>query len=414
MFVTQGSRLVPGRRVVLGFLLTALLFAMECRTANTQTNPTPDVARAINGFGLRLVRTLADGGGANTIVSPLSISIALAMAYNGASGPTKTAMAKTLAIAASSDEEFNRNNRALLDRIQKADPAVQIEIANALWPQSGFRISPDFLRLSREFFDAAPEGLNFKENPQQAASRINEWVKQKTQSKIPEIVKDLSRSTVLVLTDAVYFKGRWMVPFDKQETKPRSFHLSADSSIRVPMMAHRGEYLYLETDSFQAIRLPYGNDQFAMYLFLPRNSTGLPDVLRSLDEPHWNQWLSMLLTHRGQIVLPRFELTYGHKLNDALAAMGMGLAFGPDADFSRLCPPPQQLRISDVEHKTYMKVDEEGTEAAAATSVGIVPKLVRATQPFEMVVDRPFFCAIVEKRSGAMLFAGVVTNPTQP
>jgi serine protease inhibitor len=212
----------------------------------------------------------------------------------------------------------------------------------------------------------------------------------------------------------VYFKGRWTVPFDKKETKPRSFHLSAGSSITVPMMAHRGEYYYLETDSFQAIRLPYGNDQFAMYLFLPRKSSGLPDLLRSLDEPHWNQWLSMLLTHRGQIVLPRFELTYGRKLNDALTEMGMGLAFGPDADFSRICPPPQQLRISDVEHKTYVKVDEEGTEAAAATSVGIVPKLVRAIQPFEMVADHPFFCAIVEKRSGAMLFVGVVTNPTQP
>ena len=401
---------------MLRLLLTAMLFVLQCRTANTQPGSTPvtNVPSAINDFGLRLLRSLTDGSGANGIVSPLSVSLALAMTYNGASGATKAAMAQTLGIAAIRDEEFNRNSRSLLDRIQKADPAVQIEIANALWPQAGFRINPDFLRLSRDFFDAAPQSLNFRENPEQAASRINDWVKERTQGKIPEIIKDLSRSTVLVLTDAVYFKGRWTVPFDKKETKPRSFHLPAARSVMVPMMAQRGEYRYLETDSFQAIRLPYGNNQFAMYVFLPRESTGLPDFLRSLNEQHWNQWLSMLIPRKGQIVLPRFESTYGRKLNDSLTAMGMGVAFGPDADFSRIYPPPRWLRINDVEHKTYLKVDEQGTEAAAATTVGIVAKLVRAAPPFEMVADHPFFCAIVEERSGAMLFAGVVTNPTQP
>jgi serine protease inhibitor len=398
---------------VLTLLLTAMIFALQCRTANTQAGPA-EVSPAMNDFGLRLLRTLTDGSGANTIVSPLSVSLALAMTYNGASGATKGAMARTLGLAAINDEEVNRDNRALLDLIQKADPAVQIEIANALWARSGFPINADFLKLNRDFFDATPESLNFSENPQQAASRINDWVKERTRGRIPEIVKDLPRSTVLVLTDAVYFKGRWNVPFDKKETKPRTFHLPDARSITVPMMAQRGDYPYFETDSFQAIRLPYGKDRFAMYVFLPRESTGLPDFLRSLDEQHWNQWVSMLLSRKGQIVLPRFEVTYGHKLNDALTAMGMGVAFGPGADFSRICPPPARLQISDVEHKTYVKVDEEGTEAAAATSVGIVAKLVRAIQPFEMIADHPFFFSIVERRSGAMLFAGVVTNPTQP
>jgi serine protease inhibitor len=400
---------------VLGFWLPIMLFALQCQTANTQPGPATsmEVPAVINDFGLRLLRTLTDGSGANTIVSPLSVSLALAMAYNGASGTTKTAMAKTLGIATISDEEFNSNNRSLLEGIQKADPAVQIEIANALWLQSGFRIDPDFLRLSHDFFDAAPESVNFAENPQQAASHINGWVKERTQGKIPEIIKEPSRRTMLILTNAVYFKGRWGVPFDQKETKPRSFHLPGSRAITVPMMAQRGEYRYLETDSFQAIRLPYGNDRFAMYVFLPAKSTGLPDFLRSLDEQHWNQWLPKLLTRKGQIVLPRFELTYGRKLNDALTAMGMGVAFGPEADFSRIHPPPRWLRIDDVEHKTYVKVDEEGTEAAAATSVSVGARFAVATPPFEMIVDHPFFCAIVEKQSGAMLFAGVVTNPAQ-
>jgi serine protease inhibitor len=400
---------------VLRFWLPTMLFALQCQTANTQPGPATsmDVPAAINDFGLRLLRTLTDGSGANTIVSPLSVSLALAMAYNGTSGATKTAMAKTLGISAMSDEELNGHGRSLLETIQKADPAVQIEIANALWLQSGFSIDPDFLRLSRDFFDAAPESVNFAESPQQAASHINGWVKERTQGKIPEIIKDLSRHTILVLTNAVYFKGRWTVPFDKKETKPRSFHLLGGRSITVPMMVQKGEYRYLETDSFQAIRLPYGNDQFAMYVFLPRESTALHDFLRSLDEQHWNQWLPKLLTHKGQIVLPRFELTYGHQLNHALTAMGMGVAFGPEADFSRIHPPPRRLRIDDVEHKTYVKVDEEGTEAAAATSVGVGARFAPATPPFEMIVDHPFFCAIVEQQSGTMLFAGVVTNPAQ-
>lgn len=405
---------------MLGFCLPTMLFALQCQTAQCQTastQPGPatsvEVPAVINDFGLRLLRTLTDGGGVNTIVSPLSVSLGLAMVYNGASGTTRSAMAKTLGIVAISDEELNANNRSLLDRIQKADPAVQIEIANALWLQSGFHIEPDFLRLSHDFFDAVPESVNFAENPQQAASRINGWVKERTQGKIPEIINEPSHSTVLVLTNAVYFKGRWSVPFDKKETKPRSFHLPGGHSITAPMMIQRGEYRYLETDSFQAIRLPYGNDRFAMYVFLPRKNTGLPDFLRSLDEEHWNQWCSRLITRKGQIVLPRFELTYGRKLNDALIAMGLGVAFGPEADFSRIHPPPRWLRIDDIEHKTYVKVDEEGTEAAAATSVGVGAKFAPTTPPFEMIVDHPFFCEIVEKQSGAMLFAGVVTNPTQ-
>src|SRR5215469_6102795 len=195
MRVVPGSR---GSRARFGLWLTAILFALPCRTANAQPGPTPptEMAPAINDFGLRLLRTLTDGSGANTMVSPLSVSLALAMTYNGASGTTRTAMAKTLGIAAISTEQFNRSNRSLLDRIQKADSAVQIEIANALWLQSGFPINPGFLRLTHDFFDAAPESLNFAENPQEAARHINDWVKQRTHGKIPEIIKDLARSMV--------------------------------------------------------------------------------------------------------------------------------------------------------------------------------------------------------------------------
>jgi len=323
-------------------------------------------------------------------------------------------MAKVLGIASLNDQDFNRDNRSLLDTVEKADPAVRIEIANALWPQSGFTIDPGFVRLSRDFFDASVQGLNFAGNPQQAADRINAWVREKTHGKIAQIIQRPSRNTVLVLTDAVYFKGRWSVPFDKKRTEPRTFHLSGGGSAAAPMMAQSGEYDYLETPSFQAIRLPYGNKRFAMYVFLPQKSTGLADFLRSLDESQWSRWITQLARRRGRIVLPKLESTYSQRLNDALSAMGMGSAFGHNADFSRIHPPPPPLRIDDVEHKTYVKVDEEGTEAAAATSVGIAALAVMSQPPpFQMVVDHPFFCAIAEKQSGVLLFAGVVTNPTR-
>jgi serine protease inhibitor len=400
---------------LVALLSAAIFLGVEWQSGGAQpTQPlSMDVSTPVNDFGFRLLRRLSDGNGANVIVSPLSVSLALAMTYNGAADETRNAIAKTLGAETLSDTDFNRGNRLLLDTIQKADPALQIEIANALWTQSGLSISSEFLKLTHDYFDASAESLNFEGDPGKAADVINSWVKEKTHGKIPEIIKNPSRSTVLVLTDAVYFKGRWSVPFDKKKTEPRIFHLQG-GSVTTPMMSQDGKYDYFETNSLQVIRLPYGNERLALYIFLPHKNAGLPALVRSLDESHWRQWTRKLVERKGKIVLPVFESTYSQRLNDALKAMGMRVAFGPKADFSRLHPPPPPLRIDDVEHKTYVKVDEEGTEAAAATSVGIVAMAVMASPPpFQMVVDHPFFCAIAEQQTGALLFAGVVTDPSQ-
>jgi serine protease inhibitor len=248
----------------------------------------------------------------------------------------------------------------------------------------------------------------------QRGERDHAWVNEKTHAKIPRILNDVSPATVVVLTDAVYFKGRWSAPFDPKKTESRVFHLQTGATVNAPMMTQSGEYPYFENKDFQAIRLPYGNDRFAMYIFLPRKPGGLPGLLRALDQPHWNQWTGQLGRRKGRIVLPKFESMYSQRLDHALKSMGMEIAFQHDADFSRIHPPPPLLQISEVEHKTYVKVDEEGTEAAAATSVGIVAMaIVASPPPFEMVVDHPFFCAIAERESRALLFAGVVTDPTQ-
>jgi serpin B len=376
--------------------------------------PTIRVATAINDFGFRLLRALTPAPEGNVIISPLSVSLGLAMARSGAAGETKSAMARTLAVAPFNDEELNRGNRALLEVLERADPAVRIEIANALWAQSGFPINPDFLKLSERFYEAAVDSLDFAQDPQKAADTINAWVNRKTRGKIPTIVHSADRTTRLIITDAVYFKGRWTSPFDKKATERGPFYLPGGATAEVPLMVQIGKYPYFETDSFQAVRLPYGNQRFAMYVFLPRKRDGLPGLMGSLDQRHWSEWTGRFAERKGRITLPRLHLSYAKSLNDPLKSMGMAVAFDSmGADFSRIHPPPPPLFIQDVQHKTYVELDEKGTRAAAVTSVeiGVAMAQINEPAPFEMVVNHPFFCAIAEQQSGALLFAGIVTNP---
>jgi len=243
-----------------------------------------DVSTPINDFGLRLLRTLTDGSGKNVVVSPLSVSLALAMTCNGAAGDTRTSIAKTLGAESLTDEAINRNSRLLLDMVEKADPEAQMEVANALWTQSGFPIDPDFLKLNRDYYDASVESLDFEGNPRNAANTINAWVNDKTHAKIPEILRDVSRETVVVLTDAVYFKGRWSMPFDKNKTETRTFHLRGgnfreraddDRNRFVPIL--RGRHISGDSSS---IRKPPVRD-----VLIPAAQAGWPAGLSAHARP---------------------------------------------------------------------------------------------------------------------------------
>jgi serine protease inhibitor len=334
------------------------------------------------------------------------------MTYNGARGSTKTAMARTLGIGAINLSQLNASNRQVLEALHKADPGALLEIANALWLRKDLAVAPEFVALNKNYYGADVRSLDFAGDPQRAAEIINAWVNRNTQGKIPSIVADLERDTALVLTDAVYFKGGWSDVFDPHVSKPRAFFGPDGKSAPTPMMERHGIYSYLETADFQGIRLPYGNGQFAMYVFLPRAKDGLGKLLKSLDQPHWTQWMAKFARRSGMIVLPKFEIRYGEKLNAALEAMGMGVAFNEKADFSGIVRS-DSIRISDVEHKTNVKVDEQGTEAAAATAVIIrLTSAVLVTgAPFSMTVDHPFVFAIAERGTGAILFVGTVVDP---
>jgi serine protease inhibitor len=378
---------------------------------------TSQVSAATDDFGFRLLNELATNPKENTIISPFGIATAFAMAYNGAAGATKAEMAKTLGLGSLGDEDLNQANRYLMQTLEEADPAVETEIANAIWVQKDYQLNPDFSRVCESFYDARAARLDFVGDPTGAAAEINSWVDKNTHHRIPVLVSNIERNTRLILTDAVYFKGVWSSKFKKEQTRPRPFHLLNGDSHDAAMMDQSGEFSYLENDNFQAIRLPYGSKRYAMYVFLPRKMAGLPDFLRSLNGAQWMEWTNGLRSRSGEVVLPRFETTYGKKLNDTLKKMGMQLAFDNKADFSRIplnANPRNALHINDVEHKTWVKVDEEGSEAAAATSIGMVVAAEAGIGigPFLMVVDHPFFFAITELQTGALLFAGVVMDPT--
>ena len=360
------------------------------------------VASANTRFGFKLLQDLRgrDPGG-NIFISPLSISIALTMTYNGAVGETERSMAEVLEIDALDLSTINQSNKALRDSLENPDPKVEISIANSIWSRQDVEFNADFLERNRAFFGAEIASLDF--SSPQATATINDWVDTNTNGKIEKIVDRIDPQTLLFLINAIYFKGNWQDEFDKSLTRPGTFHLTNGNQKQVQMMRREGEYPYFRGENFEAISLPYGDRRVSMYIFLPNRNSNLNKFLRNLNAENWEQWIVQLQDRRQTMMLPRFKLEYEVRLNDTLEALGMGIAFGSGADFSGMGP---SLFISEVRHKTFVEVNEEGTEAAAVTAVVGVKSLPPAFR-----VDRPFFFAIYDAETETILFMGTVTEP---
>lgn len=360
-------------------------------------------------FGFKLFsEVLKKNEGANVFVSPSSIAFALAMTYNGAEGTTQQAMAKALEYSGLSLQQINSSNAALKTLLENPDPKVQLTIANSLWANSNASLNSSFLQRNRDFYASRVTNLDFSDSG--AANTINNWVKDSTRGKIDKIVEQISPDQVMFLINAIYFKGAWTEPFDKSQTKQQPFTKASGQIVQTPMMAQRGKYKYLENDKFQAISLPYGKDgKISFYVFLPKENSGdLKEFYQSLNSLNWEKWMPQFRSREGEIRLPRFKMDYEVTLNDALTALGMGEAFSDKADFSGI---GKNLAISTVKHKTFVEVSEEGTEAAAATSVGIVTLSAPINPPFSMVVDRPFFTFVRDNQTGSILFMGSIAAP---
>lgn len=369
------------------------------------------LAAADNEFGFNLFNQIqTKDRDKNIFISPLSVAFALAMTYNGAAGETQQAMARTLKLERMSLDEVNRTSAALMKTLTGADPKVEMVIANSLWARQGVEFKPDFLERNRQFFGAEIASLNF--GSPQAKNTINNWVSGKTKGKIPAIIDQIDSRQVLFLINAIYFKGQWQKRFDKTLTKNEPFHLLSGAQKQVPMMSQSGNYLYFRGDKFQAISLPYGNGGMSMYLFLPDQDSSLRNLLNGLNYQTWEQWMGKFRDSPGDVKIPRFNLDYETSLNEALKALGMEVAFSEGrADFSGM-RAQRDLFISEVKHKAIVELNEEGTTAAAATSVGIGITSVRPEpQRFTFVADRPFLMAIRNQQTGAILFIGAVVEP---
>lgn len=366
---------------------------------------------ANNGLGFNLFRELTESNPEkNIFISPSSVLTALAMTYNGAEGGTRAAMEKTLQLEEMTMEEVNKAFADLLTILRNPDPKVELTVANSLWAREGVDFHEDFLTRNRDYFDAEVTEIDF--NDAGAADIINGWVKEKTRDRIDGIVEPpINPDTILFLINAIYFKGEWTEPFDPDLTRELPFNRPDGTKKEIPVMFQRNDFRYLENELFQAVILPYGkNERVSMYIFLPAESAGLEQLYAELNSANWNEWIASFSSMEGEIGLPRFKFEYETSLNDTLKSLGMGIAFDDNAaDFSGMRPIPPRLVISEVKHKTFVEVNEEGTEAAAVTSVEV--GVTAMPETFSMIVDRPFFFTITDDITGTILFMGSVLEP---
>ena len=347
----------------------------------------------------------------NIFISPLSISIALAMTLNGASGETEQAMTNTLHLQGLGSELINTGYAGLRQALQVADPKVTLAIANSLWARQNVPFKQDFLQRNTEYFGATVSTLDFTDP--NTLTTINQWVNTNTNGKITKILDEINSDAVLFLINAIYFKGRWQTEFDPLRTRDGTFHLATGDEKQIPMMTRTGDYAYYENyeEKFQAISLPYGDGRMSMYIFLPNRESDLNTFLEGLDTKNWKNWVSQFNEQEVFLSIPKFKLEYKKTLNKPLQSLGMDIAFVPwAADFSRMADLEVlrgNLYIGDVLHKAVVEVNEEGTEAAAVTSVEI-----RVTSaPPAFMANRPFFFAIRDNETKTVLFMGTVVDP---
>jgi len=369
---------------------------------------TSDIIKGDNAFGFSMLKHIvsSEDQGKNIFISPTSISLALAMTYNGAEGNTKKEMEETLMKAGLSREDINESYKSLISALLSVDPKVTMQIANSIWYREGFQVENDFIGVYRVYYNAEVAALDF-DSPG-AVSIINNWVSENTNRKISVIVNQIPAEAVMYLINAIYFKGIWTNEFNPERTAPRIF-LKKAGEVSVPFMNMKESVNYMSNDLVSVIELPYGQGNFSMVVILPNVGKTTGDIIPMLTTEIWDDWIASLSKKEVNISLPKFSFRYENQLNDELAAMGMPSAFTDAADFSGI-NSVYQLYISKVLHKSFVEVNEEGTEAAAVTSVEV--SLTSIGNEIYFTADHPFVFGIREKSTGTIMFLGIVEDPS--
>jgi serpin B len=409
------------RMTILGGLL-----ALACSVSSESEGPpplltglprslTPAEASLVTGgneFGFALFHQVRGSAPeSNVFLSPTSAAMALGMTLNGAAGLTLDSMRVALRLDATTQAEINASYRSLIDLLRGLDSTSEFRIANSIWGQNGIPWRPEFLDAGRTAFDAEIRSLDLQAPA--SLGTINDWVREKTAGKIPTILDQVQSNEVMFLINAIYFKGLWRMAFDPSKTATGRFQAGQGGDQSVPMMHREPDTLrYASHADVEVVELLYGNGAWAMDVVLPREGRTLAQITTGLNAARWQEWVQGLGNAKIGLVLPKLRLEYKRELKDDLSALGMRRAFDPDrADFSNMISGPigGNLYLTRVTQKTFVDVNEEGTEAAAATSVGVGVTSAPAT----VIVDRPFLFVIRERHSGTILFLGQITRIPQ-
>ncbi len=396
-----------------------IFLMLSCTNSNDQEKlPVTDlipseksakIIAADNQFGFELfqkVNAAADDS-KNTMISPMSVSLALAMLYNGTDGNTKTQIENMLHKENLTPDDINRSYKDLVEGLTSHDPKVELMISNAIFYRNTFNVKNDFLTTNQTFYNAEVASLDFSKTTE-TLNTVNSWVNNKTKGKIDKILDQVNPEDIMYLLNAIYFNGEWQYRFDTKDTKNQPFTKEDNKVIQVPTMSIENKFNFFANQTFQMLEMPYGSGKYSMLVFLPSSGKTTNDVISMLNSENITDWLSKMTEVDKKVYFPKFEFKFDKSLVEVLKSLGMTDAFTGSANLSGIADGGN-LQVSEVMHKTYIKVDERGTEAAAVTEVTIIYTSIGPDNSFR--VDHPFVFAIREKDTNSILFIGKVMNP---
>jgi serpin B len=364
---------------------------------------------ADNQFTFNIFREVSAASGDNTFFSPLSLNMALGMLYNGASGATRTEMTDVLGLAEFTETEINEYYQSMSLALQGIDPLTELSIANSIWYREGFAVKKPFLDVNRQYFDAMVKALDF--NRSGAADTINNWCAEKTKDRIKDIIQpQIPRDVVMYLINAIYFKSKWQSEFDKAQTKQDDFTKAGNQKVRVNLMEQTTYLPYYADEKLQCVEMPYGNGAFSMVAVLPADNMHIEQLIDYLDNTVWQDITGKLNPGNVWLKLPRFKIECELALNDPVKNVGMQRIFS--GGFENLTD--EDVFVSQIKQKTFVEVNEEGTEAAAATVIAIANSFSpEPPQKIQFFASRPFLYLIKEKSTGVILFIGRMDEPAE-
>ena len=406
-------------KAAIAFLFTILLTFSSCKKEPVQTFPsdpqqidlTPNQVSLIsseNSFALDIFKNVIANSDEsdNIIISPLSISEALSMTLNGANGATRDSMLAALRMNGLTPEIINSSYKNLSASLLNVDKRVLISVANSVWTEKNFVVKKPFTDILTQSYDAESKSFDIKDP--QAPGMVNNWIESKTNGLIKNMLDGLDPNTVMLLINAIYFKGKWNSQFDKENTVKESFYKPGGVTSQVPMMKQTSDYKIFNGEGFTIAELPYGQGNFVMDVILPTGNNRIKDIIPLINDNSLNGWLDHLGERKTELTFPKFKYGYKKELASILSDMGMGIAFSSAANFSNIADIA--LQISFVLHQAFIETNEEGTEAAAATIVGIVTT-AEPIGPFVLKIDHSFLYIIRETTTNSILFMGRVANP---